>query len=246
MENAGCGSSGGVAACAVAAGGGWAGDEAGAAAWDDPDAGAAPAVAAGAAGGVEGGGSRSALCTGRRGAGDGAGGGAVTAGIDAFAVGAPEFEPPTAGPPAAAAPAEVWEAVPGVAAAEAGAGGGAVPTPNNDGDALGDDGSANGAACAACWALVRSATREAVSFFIASASAGGGLGGTVDKFGYAASAPGGGGRCSAILPPSWRCHQFTGLIEDVEHPVRRQARAARTTAGRSPGPRSRYSDADAA
>jgi hypothetical protein len=95
--------------------------------------------------------------------------------------------------------------------------------------------------------LVRSATSEAVSFFIASASAGGGLGGTVDRFGYAASTPGGGGRCSAILPPSDRCHQFTGFIDDVEeHPVSRPAATAKVIAVAGSVSRHRHRRADAA
>lgn len=213
-ENAGCAASGGTAGGAVATAGGGEGAKAGAAAWDDAGA-EAELAAAGAVGCAAAGGSRSALCTGRRGAGAGAGG-AVTAGSDAFAV---------VGPGPGFAVAAVSCAI------GAGPGGGAVPTPNRDGDALGDDGSANGVACAACCALVRSATNDAVSFFIASTSAGGGLGGTVDRFGYAASAPGGGGRCSAILPPCERCHQFTGFIEDVEeHPVSRQAATAMVSA----------------
>lgn len=62
-------------------------------------------------------------------------------------------------------------------------GSGAVPTPNKDGEAVGDDGSASGTACAACCALVRSATSESVTSFIAAASGGAGLAGTVSRFG---------------------------------------------------------------
>lgn len=67
--------------------------------------------------------------------------------------------------------------------APGGGGGGVVPTPNSDGDAVGDDGSAIGAACAACCALVRSAMSESVSFFKASWSGATGFPGTVDRFG---------------------------------------------------------------
>jgi urocanate hydratase len=83
-----------------------------------------------------------------------------------------------------------------------GGGGGAVPTPNNEGEAVGEDGSANGADWAACCALVRSATSESVSFFNAAASGASGLAGTVAMLGYGWSAPGGFGRSSAIFPPS--------------------------------------------
>ncbi|MEA2769556.1 MAG: hypothetical protein QOD93_2518 [Acetobacteraceae bacterium] len=78
--------------------------------------------------------------------------GAVTAGMDALATGEAV---PAGGVP-------VCEVAPG------GGGGGAVPTPNRFGEAVGDDGSANGADWAACWALVRSATSDSVNFFIAS------------------------------------------------------------------------------
>ncbi|MDR3530898.1 MAG: hypothetical protein P4L90_10135, partial [Rhodopila sp.] len=108
--------------------------------------------------------SSGALCTALRGAGDG--GGAVTAGIDALATGVP-------GAPDAA----------GVDM-EGGGGGGAVPTPNSDGEVLGEDGSASGADCAACCALVRSAISESVSFFSASGSGASGFAGTVEMFGY--------------------------------------------------------------
>jgi hypothetical protein len=133
------------------------------------------------------------LCTGLRGAGDGGVAGAVTAGIDALATGAPD-EPAAGGEapwPDAPWPDTPWPDAPWLApwpeppggVVPGGGGGGAVPTPNRPGEAVGEDGSASGAACAACWALVRSATSESVSFFIASVSAGAGLGGTVDMFG---------------------------------------------------------------
>lgn len=94
-----------------------------------------------------------------------AGGGAVTAGIDALATGVP------------GEPAPVGGLAPG------GGGGGAVPTPNSEGEAAGEDGSANGEDCAACCALARSATSESVSFFNASASGTSGFGGTVATLG---------------------------------------------------------------
>jgi hypothetical protein len=125
--------------------------------------------------GVAGGASSGVLCTGLRGAGDGGAGGAVTAGMEALATGEALAGVP-GDPPAAAG----WVAV-GVT--PGGGGGGAVPTPNRFGDAVGDDGSASGADCAACWALVRSATSESVSCFISSWLGGVGLAGTVDMLG---------------------------------------------------------------
>jgi hypothetical protein len=159
--------------------------EAGSAGWDDPDAGPALALAVEAEAGAVASGSSGVLLTGRRGAGDGAVAGAVTAGMDALAVGVPaEWVPALeVAAPEGPVPGAAAAAAPGAEDAEAGTGGGAVPIPNSVGEALGDDGSANGAAWAACCALVRSATRESVNFFIASASGGGGLSGTVDRFG---------------------------------------------------------------
>jgi hypothetical protein len=79
-----------------------------------------------------------------RGAGDGGAAGAVTAGMEALATGAPAEAAPAGG----VAPAD--EAAEGVApaggVAPGGGGGGAVPTPNRFGDAVGEDGSASGAA----------------------------------------------------------------------------------------------------
>jgi hypothetical protein len=114
------------------------------------------------------------LCTGLRGAADGGVTGAVTAGIDALAIGVPP-EPPVA--------AEGLPFGDGAGVDPGGGGGGAVPTPNRFGDAVGEDGSASGADCAACWAFVRSATSESVRLFIASLSGGSGLAGTVEMFG---------------------------------------------------------------
>lgn len=80
------------------------------------------------------GGASGALCTGRRGAGDGVdggplgNGGAEAAGSEALAAGA---DAPAAG------------AAPPVA--EAGGGGGMLPWPNRPGDAAGEDGSVKGA-----------------------------------------------------------------------------------------------------
>jgi hypothetical protein len=65
----------------------------------------------------------------------------------------------------------------------AGGGGDKLPTPNSPGEALGDDGSASGAAWLVYCALVRSATSPSVSFFIASRSGGSGLAGTEPRFG---------------------------------------------------------------
>lgn len=145
-----------------------------------PDA-ALPASATGAAPGATGseaapleaaeppaGASKGSLCTGLRGAGDGGDAGALTAGMLALATGVPAAPPPEA---PAFNPTF-------------GGGGGAVPTPNRPGEAVGDDGSASGADCAACCALVRSATSDAVNLFSASWSGGSGLAGTVAIFGY--------------------------------------------------------------
>ena len=94
--------------------------------------------------------------------------GALTAGIEALAVCGPDAE------------AELdTEGV----FIDTGDGGGAVPIPNSPGDAVGDEGSASGADCAACCAFVRSATNEAVSFLSSSASGASGLAGTVARFG---------------------------------------------------------------
>lgn len=153
--------------------------------------------------------------------------GAVTAGSEALAT-----EPP---PEAAVPPAGVPAAV-----VDAGAGGGAVPTPNSDGDVLGDDGSGSGVVSAMCCALVRSATSESVSFFKASGSGDVGFGGTWSMFGYGWSAPGAGGRSCAILPPSARCHQVAGfqlkLEQPVSSPTERTSAAIRPAAGRHPDP----------
>ena len=149
---------GGPAGGATAAAGGVAIVAGGVARAAVPWSGVVGVAAVGASSGV--------LCTGLRGAGDGGAGGAVAAGIDALATGA------------------AGELVFAGGVTPGGGGGGAVPTPNRLGDAEGDDGSASGADWAACWALVRSATSESVSFFIASASGGSGLTGTVDIFGY--------------------------------------------------------------
>jgi hypothetical protein len=100
-----------------------------------------------------------ALCTGLRGAGDGGvagAGGAVTAGIDALA--------------AAGGAAGLGEGVfgpvgGGCVVVTAGGGGGVVPAPNRPGEAVGDEGSAIGAASASCRTLVRSAISESVNAF---------------------------------------------------------------------------------
>jgi hypothetical protein len=92
-------------------------------------------------------------------------GGAVTAGIDALATDVPGEA------------AAVGDVIVGAG------GGGAVPVPNSEGEAVGEDGSASGADCAACCALVRSATSESVSCFRASALGASGFAGTVDMLG---------------------------------------------------------------
>ena len=106
-----------------------------------------------------------------------------------------------------------------------GGGGGTVPRPNSAGEALGSEGSAIGAAAAACWALVRSAISAVAMLASAARSGASGFGGTEAKFGYGWSAPGGGGRSSAILPPCRSCHQLTGFIDagSDEHPANSSA-----------------------
>jgi hypothetical protein len=121
-------------------------------------------------------------------AGNGAAGGASTAGIEALAV-----------------------CVPG---GGAGGGGGTVPLPNSSGEAVGDDGSANGANAARCCALARSAISPLDRLASAARSGSAGFGGTVARLGYGSVAPGGGGRCCAIAPPCSPCHQDTGFIDD--------------------------------
>lgn len=142
------------------------------------------------------------LSTGLRGAADGGEGGAVAAGMVALATGA---WPAEADPPGAAA----------------GGGGAMVPCPNSPGDAEGEDGSDKGVAAAMYSACARSATRPCVIASSALRSGASGLAGTVARLGYGSVAPGGGGRCLAISPPSMLCHQLTGLIESGtdEHPA---------------------------
>ncbi len=149
---------------------------------------AAAAAAAGAPDVSAAGASSGALCTGLRGAGNGADapedapecalGGAVTAGIEALATGVPAGVPPVVPAGGPAEPEDPAEAV-----APASGGGGAVPTPNRVGEALGEDGSASGADSAACCALVRSAINELVSWSSAFWSTGAGFAGTVARLG---------------------------------------------------------------
>ena len=125
-------------------------------------------------------------------------------------------------------------AVPGGAA---GVGGGTVPRPNKAGDALGSDGSGNGAAAARCCALVRSAIsalgdvgeRRAVRLRRASAA-------HWRDWDTARSAPGGGGLSSAILPPCRSCHQLTGFIDagNDAHPASNKPPAAPSRRSRRP------------
>ena len=109
-----------------------------------------------------------------------------------------------------------------------GGGGGTVPLPNSPGDALGEDGSASGAAASACCVLVRSAISALAILASAARSGSVGFGGTDARFGYGWSAPGGGGLSSAILPPCRSCHQLTGFIAEGndEQPDSSRARAA--------------------
>lgn len=168
--------------------------------------GSAAATGGDAAGGAEAAGASSGvLCTGLRGAGDG--GGEVSLAGEAAAGGCG-----AGGEPGGWAACSDALACPATAG-RGGGGGGSVPAPNSAGEALGEDGSASGAASAVCWAFVRSATRAAVSFCIASLSGGVGRAGTVERLGYGAFALGGAGRSSAIRPPSRLCHQSTGFSD---------------------------------
>jgi hypothetical protein len=90
--------------------------------------------------------------------GDGGGAGASAAGNEALAAG-------------------------GAPAGGGGGGGGMVPLPNSPGEALGEDGSAMGAAAARCWALARSATNALAMLARAARSGSAGFGGTVARFG---------------------------------------------------------------
>jgi hypothetical protein len=184
-----------------------------------PVTGAPVALTEGA--GAAAGGDSAALCTAPRGAGSGFGGGPSGAG----GVGGPD----AAESDALAVGADVG--------APGGGGEGIDPVPNNPGDDCGEDGSAIGVAAAMYSACARSATRPWVIDSNAFLSGVAGLGGTAARFGYGWLLPGGGGRCSAISPPSRWCHQFTGLIDDWEldeHPASSSGtamqRAARPTA----------------
>lgn len=117
-----------------------------------------------------------------------------------------------------------------VASAEGGGGGGAVPTPNNAGEALGEDGSGSGAVAASIRAFFRSATRPAVMAFSCFMFGGFGVAGTLARLGKGALAPGGGGRCLAMAPPSRWCHQLTGLIDGPEEQPASSKAAAKGTA----------------
>ena len=182
------------------------------------------AAAAGAAA-RRGGASSGALCTALRGAADGGGGVAVGRRSHRRHRRAGHRCPGERGP-----------ACRGLAAG--GGGGGAVPTPNSDGEAVGEDGSASGADCAACCALVRSATSESVSFFNASASGVSGLAGTVAMFGIGLIGPGRRralfGDLSAFLPmpPVHRVHR-----RNVEEQPARQQQLSRHAAWQSPAAR---------
>ena len=174
----------------------------------------AAALGAEAAGAACGPGS-GALCTEVTGADLGAGGGPSGCGFGGGALAAASEALAPAGWPAA---------VPG------GGGGGAVPMPNRLGEAVREDGSANGAASAARWAWARSATRPAVSASNCLRSGGVGRSGTLARLGYGSSAPGGGGRRLAISPPSRLCHQFTGFIE--RNPEEQPASSSAATKGK--------------
>ena len=73
---------------------------------------------------------------------------------------------------------------------------------------------------AADWsALIRSVISPVVRRFHSAVSAAAGLAGTVARFGYGSLLPGGGGRCSAILPPTALCHQAIGPDRVLEQPA---------------------------
>ena len=107
----------------------------------------------------------------------------------------------------ASAPGKLALAPPG----GGGAGGRADPRPNKPGAALGLEGSTNCTPAASCWALPRSAMSASAICWRNFGSDGAGRAGTVPRFGYGSSAPGGAGRSSAILPPCRPCHHSTGL-----------------------------------
>jgi len=69
-----------------------------------------------------------------------------------------------------------------------------------------------GAKAAAWRAFSRSVVNPAVICVQAAVFVAAGLGGTVARFGKGSLSPGGGGRCSAILPPTSSCHQASGPV----------------------------------
>jgi hypothetical protein len=99
----------------------------------------------------------------------------------------------------------------------------------------------NGTVASANFALARSANSLAATPPRTVGASDFGFGGTLARFGYGASAFGGGGRASAIGPPSRSCHQSTGFIDAPdEHPASTmttptalQTRKPRTAARRS-------------
>jgi hypothetical protein len=83
-------------------------------------------------------------------------------------------------------------------------------------------------------ALARSAARPLAISVRTAGLPGAGRGGTVPSEGNGASAFGGGGRSSAIRPPSSECHQSTGSLEDCA-PQAAKTGAVNTSAT-NPGP----------
>jgi hypothetical protein len=90
--------------------------------------------------------------------------------------------------------------------------GGGSPAP---GDAEAAAGAGIGANAAVWSALIRSVISPVVRWFHSAVFAAAGLAGTVAKFGNGSLLPGGGGRCSAILPPTALFHHASGPDEGL-------------------------------
>src|SRR5271166_202558 len=223
-SGAGAGGGGGTSAGAAAtgtAGAGGAGGRAGAAAGDGAME-ATPGRFAGGGGETGNGGGGAASTAGGSCAAPGGASGVLCTVLTGALAGAAASGPLAGGLGVAGAGGASAAAIDALACAlPGGGGGGTVPRPNRPGEALGSDGSAIGAAAAICCALARSAI-SALEILVSAARSGcAGFGGTVARFGYGWSAPGGGGLSSAILPPCRSCHQLTGFIDagSDEHPA---------------------------
>ncbi len=115
-----------------------------------------------------------------------------------------------------------------------GAGGLAVPTPNNPGEAVGNEGSVNGAAAARCWAFARSAISPFEICSRAAMSGGGGFSGTDARLGYGWFAPGAAACGWEMAPPSRAWNQFAGLSEQAASSAGTASRAHRRSARQPP------------